>query len=112
MRSKNHMLYELYLTEAGAIDLFEKTERYSLSHIVTFVDIYDQLRDGQTAKEIIQIATGERIRRIEDMNDLHFSIYSSIKGLYSKLNALEVDVIAEVIDKIDQYHENKRSETI
>ena len=50
MRSKNHLLYELYLEEAGAPDVFKATERFSLSHIVKFVDIYENLRDGQSLR--------------------------------------------------------------
>ena len=108
-RSKNHLLYELYLEEADAPELFDKTQRYSLSHIVKFVEIYDQLRDGQTAKEIIKIATGNDIEEIEDMNDNDFSVYSSLKHLYRNTTSMEVDILDEVIGKINKYHESKRS---
>lgn len=109
MRSKNHLLYELYLEEVDAPELFDKTQRYSLSHIVKFVEVYDQLRDGQTAKEILKIATGKVINEIEDMNDLDFSTYSSIKNLYRNTTAIEVDILDEVVQKINKYHESKRS---
>lgn len=109
MRSKNHLLYELYLEEANSPDIFGKTERYSLSHIVKFVEIYDQLVDGQTAAEILKLATGEDIGSIEDMNDKDFNLYSSIKHLYRNLSSADVDVLDEVITKINEYHANKRS---
>ena len=108
-RSKNHLLYELYLEEANAPDLFEKTERFSLSHIVKFVEIYDKLRDGQTAQEILKIATGETIASIEDMSDKDFSLYSSLKNLYRNTTSSEVDLLDEVIGKINDYHENKNT---
>ena len=110
-RSKNHLLYELYLEELNAPEVFEKTQRHSLSHIVTFVEIYDQLRDGQTGQEIIKIATGKEIDSIEDMEDKDFSLYSSLKQLYRNVTSSEADTLAEVITKIDTYHENKRNET-
>ena len=107
-RSKNHILYELYLEELNAPEVFEKTSKHSLGHIVTFVEIYDKLTDGQTGQEIIKIATGNDIESIEEMGDKDFSLYSSIKNLYRNVTSVEADILAEVINKIDQYHENKR----
>ena len=109
MRSKNHLLYELYLEELDAPEIFSKTERYSLSHIVTFVEKYDQLRDGQSAQEILKIIADKEIESIEEMEDKDFNMYSTVKHLYRSLSSADVDVLAEVIHKIDQYHESKRS---
>ena len=111
-RSKNHILYELYLEEANAPELFEKTQRYSLGHIVKFVDIYDKLIDGQTGQQIIKIATDKEIESIEDMDDKDFTLYSSIKNLYRKVTSAEADTLAEVITKIDNYHEKRRNEAL
>ena len=108
-RSKNHLLYELYLEELNAPEVFEKTHKHSLSHIVKFVEIYDKLIDGQTGQEIIKIATGKDIESIEEMEDKDFSLYSSLKQLYRTVTSAEADTLAEVIDKIDQYHEGKRN---
>ena len=109
-RSKNHVLYELYLEEANAPELFEKTQRFSLSHIVKFVELYDQLRDGQTAQEILLLATGEHVGSIEDMNDRDFNLYSSFKHLYRSTTSVEVDLLDEVITKINDYHASKKAE--
>ena len=109
-RSKNHVLYEMYLLEKDELALFTKTSRYSLGHIVKFVEIYNELRDGQTAKELMHIATGEVYDQPEDMSDKDFSLYSAIKGLWRTIDASEVDILDDVIYQIDQYHENKRNQ--
>ena len=44
------------------------------------------------------------------MNDKDFNLYSSIKHLYRELTSVDVDTLAEVIHKIDEYHASKKAE--
>lgn len=87
-RSKNHLLYELYLDEAGFSDAFEATSHISLGHIVAWVD-GDDLPPT-----------------VGDYTDKDFARAAA----YRELDKLDEDAQAEivaVIYKINEYHENK-----
>lgn len=106
-RSKNHILYELFLDEVGEEVIFDKTKSYSLGHIVTFVDVYEFLTDDQSAVELLKIATKREYESLEDVSNDDLNLYSSIRGLYSTLDSFEVDTVNSVIERIDSYHANR-----
>lgn len=110
MRSKNHILYELYLGEAGESALFNTTKHYSLGHIIKFVENYEHI-EGLPSTQVVSLASGEVVTSIDQMTDEHFSLYSSIMGLYEDLKAEDVTTLSVVIDRIDKYHEGRRTES-
>lgn len=110
MRSKNHMLYELYLEESGHEGVYEQTKDFSLGHIVTFVTEYENLKKGSTLEvvNITRSAAGlSKAKGVEELTDKDFSVVSSIEALRDLLHPTEVDVLKGVVRKIDEYHKNK-----
>lgn len=109
-RSKNHLLFELYLEELGETALFEATKSYSLGHIIKFVENYEEL-DGLRSYNIVSLVTGGTITSVSDMTNEDLDIYSSIKALLKALTPEDVLTLSVVFEKIDTYHEEKRAET-
>ena len=107
MRSKNHILYELYLEEEGATDLFNMTGKFSLGHIVKFVDTYNEFSECHSKWERIEVLTGKGEKDIEDLTDQDFNMYSTVSFLHEKLEWDDFNTLSRVIQKIDNYHENK-----
>lgn len=105
------MLYELYLEEAGHKNTYDKTKGFSLGHIVTFSEIYDLMADEPNTLELVNITRGlagmPQIAEVSEMKDKDFSVVSSIKELNTILNDEDVEVLTDVINKIDEYHDNK-----
>lgn len=87
-RSKNHLLYELFLDEQGASEIFEKTKHISLRHIVGYV-IGEELPDS-----------------VADYEEINFAQAAAYKEL-DKFDGEDFDRIAYAIHKINEYHENK-----
>lgn len=110
MRSKNHMLYEMYLSDIGGDDLFERTKKYSLSHIVTFTKIQSEI-DGLSALEVINLArmsAGDAlVDSIDDVSNKDFSLADTIQNLDHETSDYEVEMLRGVVDMIDEYHQNR-----
>ena len=87
-RSKNHLLYELYLEEEGYTDVFDKTKHISLGHLVDFFN-EDLLPDS-----------------IDDYSERDFAKAAAFKEIV-KLEEEELASVFLAIEKINLYHEKK-----
>ena len=91
-RSKNHLLFELYLEELGASDVYEATKHISLGHIVKWTNEGHEFPDN-----------------IEDYSEKDFAISASFKELAS-FDDNEMLAIESAVDKINHYHQNKNND--
>lgn len=109
-RSKNHILYEMYLSESGDDMVYIETKHLSLSHIVKYAELRNKLDINTSSAELVSLVTGGE-KTIEDLTDKDFSLISSLKELASIEAELGLhymgDTIHDAVKKIDEYHENK-----
>ena len=89
-RSKNHLLYQLYLEEEGYDSVFQKTSHISLGFIVDYFNY------------------GDLPSSVDDYTERDFAKALAYKEL-EVLPAEELAAISHAIAKIDNYHENRNN---
>ena len=87
-RSKNHLLYQLYLEQDDAEDLYFDTKHISLGHIVAYV------KEEKLPEEI------------DTWDQKDFARAAAYKEL-DNFGADDFAKLYRVISKIDDYHANK-----
>lgn len=91
----------MYLDELENGAIYERTKSYSLSHIVKFANTYEDYQDGMTLPEVLG-------QPIDDLSDQDFELISSLKELVDICDERDVKDIQTAINKIDEYHKNKK----
>lgn len=111
-RSKNHILYELYLKEASnGEELFEKTKDISLGFIRFYSNHWIDVEDGNT--DVIDVLNSYRashrlepVSEPEEFSDKDFHVYTSFSTLANL--GEHMGLVANVCDRINAYHQNRK----
>ena len=108
--SINSNLFRAYLEDRGEQSLYEKVKGVSLGKVVLFTQIYDQL-DSQDSLDIINVVRWNKgvdeAKTIHEIRKDELLTLGSIRELLDLTSNREVEVLTDVVEAIDKYHEGE-----